>query len=63
MSMAKDVKLSSTDGLEKKDNASIAVADQGSVAEYERFLHLENTMSGQSKRKLIRQRRLLRSEK
>ena len=52
-------KLSALSDLEVKDNASIAVADQSSVPEYERFLHLENTLDGQKKRKLIRKRELI----
>lgn len=56
MSEVKDNKLSALSDLEVKDNASIAVADQSSVPEYERFLHLENTLDGQKKRRLIRKR-------
>lgn len=56
MSKADLSKASSLDDLEKKDNASVAIADQATVPEYERFLHLENTMSGQAKKKLIRKR-------
>lgn len=59
MSEAKDNKLSGLSDLEVKDNASIAVADQSSVPEYERFLHLENTLDGQKKRKLIRKREFI----
>ncbi|KAJ5272917.1 Major facilitator superfamily domain general substrate transporter [Penicillium angulare] len=54
MSEVKGNKLSVLKDLEAKDNASITVADQSAAPEYERFLHLENTLSGEKKRKLIR---------
>lgn len=44
---------SSMTDTEKKGDA-VATVSGGNLAEYERFLHLENVFSGASKKKLLR---------